>query len=440
MKMWTDSYAGKKRTMEEAVRALPKSSAAIMGMAAMETQGFMGNIHKYADHFDKLHILSCLNLNSYEFCENPEYEGIFVNDNWFYGPSSRKTIAAGFTSMVDFIPNNLSYAGAHKIKALKEQGQTIVYWGPATPMNERNGYFNIGLCNIYEKEAIEAADIVVLEVNNNIPYLHGDTQVHIRQVDMVVEYDAELPVLPVGEPSELEQKIAGHVAELVDDGVTIQIGIGGIPNAVALLLSDKKNLGIHTEMFTESMIDLFESGAITNEHKTLWPGKFIFAFALGSRRMYDWLDNNPAVMELRGSYVNNPFIISRNDRMVSLNTALSIDLTGQVCSESIGVLQYSGTGGQLDTHRGAQMAKDGKGIIALRSTAKKGMISTITPMLTQGSKVTIPRQDIDWVVTEFGAVHLQGRTIKERAASLISIAHPDYRSELRAEAKKLNYL
>ena len=436
---WKKLYKEKTRSMEDAIRALPRRAAIIMGMASMESQGFMSRVHEFADHFDHLRVLSCLNMQSYDFCEDPTYQGTFMNENWFFGPSNRSAAKLGH-KLVDYIPNNLHQAGGNKLRALKAQGITIVYWGPVTPMQESTGFLNLGLSNVYEGEVIEAADMVVLEVNSNVPFLHGDTQVHVSQADMLVEYDAAIPAIPSLPPGPAEQEIAGHIAKLVGDGATLQIGIGGIPNAVAALLSDKKDLGIHTEMFTESMIDLFEEGAITNRKKTLWPNKFLFTFALGSQRMYKWLDNNPAVLELRGNYVNDPAVIAQNDNMVSINTALTVDLTGQVCSESLGPVQYSGTGGQLDTHRGAQKANNGKGVIALRSTAKKGTISTIVPILPPGSAVTVPRQDLDWVATEHGAVQLLGRTVSERVQALISIAHPEYRGQLTAEAEKLGYL
>lgn len=436
---WTGEYKNKLRTIDEAIEALPTKASVIMGMASMETQGFMSRVHEHAEHFERLHVLSCLNLGSYPFCEDPAYQGTFVNDNWFYGPSNRAAAKAGY-KLVDFIPNNLHRAGTDKLVALKEEGHTIVYWGPVTPMQDRTGFFNLGLSNVYELEVIEAADIVVLEVNRHVPWIHGDTQVHLGRAGMIVEHDAELPTIPILPPGETEKQIASHITPLVSDGATLQIGIGGIPNAVAAQLSGKRELGIHTEMFTESMIDLFDEGVISNTKKTLWPGKFVFTFALGSARMYEWLDDNPSVIELRGSYVNNPYVISQNDNMVSINTALSVDLTGQVCSESLAHVQYSGTGGQLDTHRGASMSRGGKGIIALRSTAKKGTLSTITPTLAPGSAVTVPRQDLDWVVTEHGAVHMKGRTAAERAAAMIAIAHPDFRDELTREAKKLGYV
>ena len=439
MSNWKSSLNNKETSIEDAIRSLPKNAAVIMGMASMESQGFMSELHKYADHFEHLKIISCLNMQSYEFCENPEYEGIFMNENWFFGPSNRKAAKLGY-NLVDFIPNNLHQAGTNKLDALKEEGVSIVYWGPSTAMREENGFFNLGLSNVYELEAVEAADLVVMEVNKYVPWIHGDTQLHIRDVDMVVYYDAPIPSIPTLESAGVEKEIAVHIAELVEDGSTLQIGIGGIPNAVAALLGNKKDLGIHTEMFTESMIDLFEKGAVNNSKKSLWPNKFVFTFALGSQRMYDWLDDNPAVLEMRGKYVNDPDVIALNDNMVSINTAITVDLAGQVCSESLGPVQYSGTGGQLDTHRGAQKAKNGKGIIALRSTAKKGTISTIVSTLPPGSAVTVPRQDLDWVATEFGTVHLRGRTLSERAEALISISHPEFREQLTNEARELGYI
>ncbi|MDF1569554.1 MAG: acetyl-CoA hydrolase/transferase C-terminal domain-containing protein [Spirochaetaceae bacterium] len=436
---WEAVYQKKLIGMEEAVQRLPKRGVVIMGMAAMESQGFMSRVHEYADHFDFLRVISCLNMASYPFCEEQKYEGKFLNENWFYGPSNRMAAKKGY-DLVTFIPNNLHQAGTNKIKALKDEGVPIIYWGPATPMQTKTGFFNIGLSNVYEMEVIEAADTVVMEVNEKIPWIHGDTQVHIDQVDFLVEHHREPPAIPSAEPGDVEKRIAAHIAELVPDGATLQIGIGGIPNAVAGMLKGKKHLGIHTEMFTESMIDLFENGTITNREKTLWPGKFICTFALGSRRMYDWLDNNPGVMILRGNYVNKPEVLGQNSLMHSINTAMSVDLTGQVSSEAIGPIQYSGTGGQLDTHRGAQLSAGGKGIIALKSTAKKGTISTIVPTLAAGTMVTVPRQDLDWVATEYGAVQLRGRTVAERARKLISIAHPDYRDELERAAREIGYL
>ncbi len=425
--------------MESAITSLPRKASVIVSMAGMEPQGFMSRIHEYKEYFEFLRINSSLNLGHYPFCEDKDSEGTFCNDNWFYGPSTRAAAKAGL-SIVDYIPNNLNAAGRDRFLGLKEEHEFTVFWGSVTPMQAKTGYFNLGLSNVYEREAVESSDLVVLEVNEHVPTIHGDTQVHISEVDMIVEYSHPLPEIGVLEPSDVEKTIAGHIADLVEDGSTLQIGIGGIPNAVAGLLADKRDLGIHTEMFTESMIDLFESGVITNLSKTLWPGKFICTFGLGSRRMYDWMNDNPGILILRGSYVNNPYVIAQNEHMVSINTAISVDLTGQVCSESLGSMQYSGTGGQLDTHRGAVLSRNGKGIIALRSTAKNGTISTISPVLAAGSKITVPRQDVDYIVTEYGVAHLRGRTVGQRVRALIAIAHPDFRELLVEEAKNLRYM
>ena len=439
MNLWNNQYRKKKTTIEEAIASIPRRATVIVGMASMEPHGFLTQIHTYKERFDYLKVGSCLNLGHFPFCEDASYADTFCNDNWFFGPSTRKAAALGH-QIVDYMPNNLHGAGYEKAVAEKEDGNYLVFWGAVAPMQEKSGYFNLGLSNVYEHDVMELADKIILEVNPRVPLLHGETQVHINQADMLVEYEDELPTIPIPEPTGTEEQIAGHIAELVDDGATLQIGIGGIPNAVAKLLNHKKDLGIHTEMFTESMIDLFESGAINNSKKSLWPGKFVCTFGLGTQRMYDWMDDNPGILIFRGRYVNDPYVISRNDNMVSINTALSVDLTGQVCSESLGPLQFSGTGGQLDTHRGAGMSKNGKGIIALRSTAKKGTISTITPLLAQGSNITVPRQDLDMVVTEYGVAKMRGRTVSSRVKNLIAIAHPDFRAELTEAARKLAYL
>ena len=439
MSVWQNEYKSKLRSIEEAIKSLPSQATVVVGMAAMESQGFLTQVHNYADHFDFLKVGSCLNLGDFPFCQEKKYEGTFCNDNWFFGPSTRKAAKLGY-KIVDYMPNNLHRAGYEKALAEKEDGNYLVFWGMVTPMQDKSGYFNLGISNVYEHEVMQMADRVILEVNPRVPHMHGETQVHISQVDSIVEFENPLPTIPIPQPSEVEEQIAGHIAELVNDGACLQIGIGGIPNAVAKLLKNKKDLGIHTEMFTESMIELFNEGVITNRKKNFWPGKIICTFAMGSQDMYDWIDDNPGIFILKGRYVNDPYVIAQNDNMVSINTAISVDLTGQVSSETLGPVQYSGTGGQLDTHRGAIMSKGGRGIIALRSTAKNGTVSTITPMLSQGSIVSVPRHDIDTVVTEHGVARLRGRTVSARTKALIDIAHPDFREELRAEARKLGHI
>jgi ABC-type branched-subunit amino acid transport system substrate-binding protein/acyl CoA:acetate/3-ketoacid CoA transferase beta subunit len=243
--------------------------------------------------------------------------------------------------------------------------------------------------------------------------------------------------LPSAPPAAWEQAIGGYIAELIEDGATLQLGIGGIPNAITAFLMERRDLGIHTEMFTDGMVDLYQAGVVTGRRKTLWNGKMVGAFALGSQKLYDFIDKNLGVEFQQGKVTNDPYTIARNNKMVSVNTALQVDINGQVCSQSIGSRHYSGTGGQLDTHRGAQMSPGGRGIIALRSTAKGGKISTIVPVLSEGSEVTVPGQDVDSVVTEYGIARLRGLSIKKRMEALIKIAHPGFRDWIREEAERL---
>jgi acyl-CoA hydrolase len=283
---------------------------------------------------------------------------------------------------------------------------------------------------------------VVLEVNPRLPRTFGDTEVHVSAVDLFVERDVEVPTLPSPSPSPTDLAIGGWIAELVENGSTIQLGIGGIPNAAALALRDKRDLGVHTEMLVDSVMELAEMGVVTNGCKGLLKGKFVCCFSMGSRRLYDWLHDNVAVQFERGRWVNDPAVVRQNTKMVSINTCLMVDLTGQVASESIGTTQYSGTGGQSDTATGAVEGLDGKGksIIACYSTAKGGRVSTLVPVLPEGTAVTLHRANTDHVVTEHGIARLRGRTTRERAKALIAVAHPDFRPDLTAKAKALGYL
>ncbi len=423
-----EEYQKKLTDIDKVLSILQDNWTIVVGMTPMEPKVFLRNLHR--TQASGLEIYTCLNTEPYEFCSKEEYFDRFYNYSWFFGPYNRKVSKNTY-----YVPNNLHQAGMNLIQSTKIN----VFVGVASPMDEK-GFFTLAASVVYEKDVLENADIVVLEVNPNAPRTHGDTHVHISEVDYVIEVDYPLPQAELLEPAEVEKKIAEHIVELIEDGSTIQLGIGGIPNAVAKFLVGKKDLGIHTEMFTESMIDLFEAGVITNKKKTLWNGKFVCTFAYGSQRMYKFIDDNPSVLFLRGKYVNDPYIIAQNDKMVSINTALMVDLTGNVCSEAIGTSHYSGTGGQLDTHRGAVKSKGGKGFIAMRSTAKDGQVSTIVPLLPQGSPITVPRQELDFVVTEWGAVRLRGLPTRKRALALISIAHPDFRDYLTKEAQKLGLI
>lgn len=422
-------YRRKVVSIEEVLNLVKSGDEIVVAMAASEPVELLSKLHTIADRVENVTVVSCLPMKAYEFYANPAYEGRFLMETWFYTGEVRKAHEYG---TVSYIPNHLHLASRKRLSYRKPR----FFWGTASPM-DRFGNLTLSLGIVYEKDFMEAADVVVLEVNPNYPTTFGDTLISIRDVDYVVESTRPVPELPSAQPTEKDLKIGQYVAELVEDGSTIQLGIGAIPNAVAHCLYDKKDLGVHTEMFTDSMVDLYYAGVITGARKTLWKGKMVGAFAYGSKKLYDFINENPRCEFQRGRVANDPYIIGQNYKMVSINTALQVDLTGQVCSESIGVRHFSGSGGQSDTAVGAQKSEGGKSIIALYSTVKNDTISTIVPTLTPGAGVTLSRNDVDCVVTEYGVAPLRGRSIRERVRNLISVAHPDFRAELREEAEKL---
>ena len=301
----------------------------------------------------------------------------------------------------------------------------------------------IFLSAIYERDLINEGALVLLEVNPNFPRTFGDTQVHISEVDAIVESTHPIPLIKLAPYTAIDQKIGEYVASLIEDGSTIQLGVGNIPNAVASELKHKKHLGIHTEMFTETMVDLIECGAVDNTQKGFMNGYSVCSFTLGSQRLYDYINNNPCVLFKSATFSNDPYTIAKNNKFVSVNATLEIDLTGQCASETVGNLQWSGTGGQSETVQGAQMSPDGKSIIAMHSTysttdenGKPVLHSKIVPFLAQGAAVTTSRNDTDYVVTEYGIAWLRGLNIRQRVEELIKIAHPDFRDWLREEAEK----
>ncbi len=427
-------FRSKLISIPEAVSKLQSHQTLSVAMAASEPPGLLTELGKQRDRLEDVHVWLCLPMGSYDFILDPGMDGRFFIENWFYGANDRLIHSQGRES---YIPNNLHQAATKKLYAANKK--VNVFFGTATPPDQR-GYMSLSLGLVMEKQLIEAADLVVLEINENLPWTLGDTQIHISEVDYVVENTMPLIVLPAAEPSPAEESIGGFIAELIEDGSTLQLGIGGIPNAITPFLLDRKDLGIHTEMFTDGMVDLYEAGVITNRRKTLWKGKMVGAFALGSQKLYDFVNNNLGVEFQQGKVTNDPYVIGRNHKMISINTALQVDVFGQVCSQSIGYKHFSGTGGQLDTHRGAQLSDGGRGIIALHSTARGGKISTIVPILSEGAEVTVPSHDIDTVVTEFGIADLKGLCVRDRAQALIQIAHPDFRDQLRDEVMRLGII
>jgi acyl-CoA hydrolase len=429
-------YQSKLIALEKIPDLLVSDSDVIVAQCASEPQGCMSKFHLAKDRVENVKVFSVLTLKPYDFYMLPEMKGHFELCSWFHAPGSRKALKER-TGTVTYVPNMLHRAASDRMKVRRPH----MFVGTCTPPDEK-GFVSLSLGITYEKDILEAAVISVLEVNDKLPRTLGDTQVHISDVDYFVEFSQLPPTLPEPIMDEVAMKIGKNIADLVEDGSTIQLGIGEIPNAAALMLKEKKDLGVHTEMMVDSMMELYETGVITNKQKSVHKGKFICTFAMGSEKLYRWLDNNPAVEFLRGSYVNDPCNVRLNSKMVSINTCIMIDFTGQVASESIGTEQYSGTGGQSDTAIGATEGLDGKGksIIACRSTARGGKISTIVPFLPIGTAVTLHRSNTDYIVTEFGSVRLTGLTIKERTLALISIAHPNFKKELLNQAVELGYI
>jgi acyl-CoA hydrolase len=431
-----DIYRSKLIAIDEAVSHIASDNDVIVAQCASEPQGCMARFHIVADRVENVRVFSVLTLKEYDFYMKKEMQGHFELASWFHAPGSRAALKAG-TGTVTYVPNMLHRAATDRIHAHRPD----IFFGTCTPP-DKHGFVSLSLGITYEKDIMDHARIVILEVNPRLPRTFGDTQVHVSKVDYFVEHDQDVPSLPAPKPNETDLAIGAHIAELVEDGSTIQLGIGGIPNAAAMALKGKQDLGVHTEMLVDSMMELYELGVITNARKALKPGKFITTFAMGSRKFYDWLDDNLAVEFQRGSWVNNPSVVAQNSKMVSINTCISVDFTGQVASESIGTNQYSGTGGQSDTAQGAVAGFDGlgKSIIACYSTARNGTVSTITPTLLEGSAVTLHRSHVDHVVTEHGVARLRGRTVRERTTALIQVADPAFREELTAKAKALGYL
>lgn len=418
-------------SMQDAVEMVQSHQMIGLGIAGSEPVGLLTALASQKDRVDDVTIWTCLPMRSYEIFTESEMLGHFFNQNWFYSDTDRRAHPEG---RVSYIPNNLHSAASEKLHAT--DGRLDIFWGTATPPNE-DGYISLSLGLIVQRDLFEAADLKIIEINENLPFTYGDTLIHVSEVDYFVENHVPLVELPSVPPTDIEQQIGGFIADLIEDGATLQLGIGGIPNAITTYLMNRHDLGIHTEMIVDGMVDLYEAGVVTNSRKTLHPGKMVGAFALGSSKLYKFLDLNKDVELYRGRYTNDPYVIAKNYKMISVNTAIQVDILGQVCSQSIGTRQFSGTGGQLDTHRGAQMSEGGRGIIAMRSTAKKGTISTIVPTLAPGAGVSIPSQDVDTVITEFGVAELRGRSVRERMEALIAISHPNFRDWLRDEAHRL---
>jgi len=358
---------------------------------------------------------------SVEFADN-EFEGTFKSEQFFVGPNLRKQTNNGYA---DYIPVFLSET--QRLIRLGVLKVNVVLCLCSPP--DKHGFVSLGTSVDATLAAIETADTVIAAVNPNVPRTFGDTMININDIDIFTRDDSELQPRVYSPLSDTEKAIGKNVAALVEDGACLQMGIGGIPNAVMTQLYDHKNLGLHTEMFADGVLPLIDNGVINGKNKNIDKGRVVASFLLGSKHLYEYIDNNPMILMKEIGYTNDVNIISKLDKMTAINSAISVDLTGQVCADSIGTRQYSGVGGQIDFVRGSSMSKGGKSIIAMASTTKKG-VSKIAPVLSLGSGVCTTRSNMHWLVTEYGAVDLFGKTLQDRAKAIISIAHPSHREEL----------
>lgn len=428
-------YESKKGTLEDALGYIRSNDAICLAGDCNEPAVFCSNLHKIAPRVENVSVLKARTGN-FDFVTADGMNGHINTGGFFYGPSWKIGQQKHNTSLI--VTDLPDYS-----RFVAEYRPCNVFVGQVTPMDE-NGNFQIGLCLMWETESLEAVmkqpdHRIILEVNPNQVRVKGGLEINIQDVTCLYEVDEPLYEIAAMESSEVEDTIGGLVSELVHDGDTIQLGIGSLPDAVAHHLMDKKDLGLHTEMFTSSMGEMIRRGVITGERKNYYKGVHVGTFAGGDRALYETMRDTPNLRIVPGSYGVNPVTIMQNDNMVSINTILEMDLTGQVCSESIGPRQHSGSGGGFCFAYGALHSKGGRGILAFASRSKKGL-PKIKPMLTPGAAVTIPRNYVDYIVTEYGVARMRGRSVKERTEQLIAIAHPDDRAELRKEAEKLFYI
>ncbi|MDO4798922.1 MAG: acetyl-CoA hydrolase/transferase C-terminal domain-containing protein [Bacillota bacterium] len=420
--------AHKVTTAAEAIRHIKDNDKVVFAHAAAVPQETIKALLDHSADYRNVQIIHMLGLGEGRYAL-PEYEENFRHNAIFVGANTRKAVEE---DRADFTP-----CFFYEVPRLFRNGSIdvdVAVIQVSAP--DENGNCSFGISCDYTKPAAENAKIVIAEVNDQMPYVYGDNFIHLDQIDHIIPCSYPLYELKPGPIGDIEKEIGRHCASLIKDGDTLQLGIGGIPDAVLMFLGDKKDLGIHTEMFSDGALELVKRGCITGAKKTLHPGKMVSTFLMGTKALYDFIDHNKDVELYPVDYVNNPLTIMQNENMISINSCIEVDLMGQVASESIGLRQFSGTGGQVDYVRGASAAKGGKSIIAIPSTAAGGKVSRIVPFLKEGTAVTTTRNDVDYIITEYGIAHLRGKTLRERAKALVAIAHPDHRPMLEEEFKK----
>ncbi len=418
---WQEEYKKRLCTAEEAVKHIKDNDRVVITHACGESLILTDAMVADAERLHNVEIVHMVAMGKGEYCK-PEYNGHFRHNSLFVGGPTREHVNSGAG---DFTPVFFS-----EIPSLFDTTLPVdVVLLQVSPPDE-HGYCSFGISVDYTKHAAEVAKCVIAQVNKNMPRTLGDSFIHVTDIDYIVEADTDVIELKPGAIGDVERAIGENCASLIKDGDTLQLGIGAIPDAVLLFLKEKHDLGIHSEMFSDGVVELVEAGVITNKKKTLHPGKSVVTFLMGTRRLYDYANNNPEVEMYPVDYVNNPVVIAQNDNMVSINSCVQVDLMGQVVSTCVGPKQISGVGGQVDFVRGANMSKGGRSIMAMPSTAGKGKVSKIVPIIDEGAAVTTSRYDVRYVVTEYGIADLWGKTLRQRARELIKIAHPDFRPGL----------
>jgi acyl-CoA hydrolase len=430
---WLSEYRQKACTPDAAVSVVQSGQRIYVSGNAATPFLLLDALARHKDELRNVQVIHVLLLGKgrEDPLSRPEMDGHFRHNSLFVGPADREAIRTG---RADYIPIFLS-----EIPDLLRKDLPIDVALIHTSPPDEHGFLSLGVECVSTKAALESAKMIVAQVNEKMPRTLGDSFVHVSRITKLVETSEALPELLPEPPGPVEVEIGRHTANLIEDGATLQMGIGGIPDAVLKQLHSRKNLGIHSEMASDGVKTLIEIGVITGTKKTLHPGKVVATFLLGSHDLYKFSHNNPVFEIHPADYTNNPFIIAQNEKMVAINSAIEVDLTGQVCADSIGYQIYSGFGGQLDFIRGAARSKGGKPIIALPSTAKGDTFSRIVPALKEGAGVVTTRGDVHYVVTEYGAAYLHGKNLRERAQALIGIAHPKFREELeRAFAQRFS--
>ena len=428
MKNWRKEYTEKVTTKEKAIHNINSGNRVVFGHAAGEPLVLVNELVNQKDRLKNVELVHMVPLGGCKYCL-PEMEPNFRHNSLFAGAGTRKSINE---NRADYTPVYFSEIPRLFRDNILPVDVALIQLSPP----DENGFLSFGVSIDYTMQAAKSAKIIIAEVNKQMPRTIG-SQIHISEIDYIIKTDRPLVEIPLPKITSIEEKIGRNVASLVPDRANLQLGIGAIPDAVLKFLREKKDLGIHTEMFSDGVVDLYEKGVITNKYNNLNPGKFIATFLMGTKRLYNFVDNNPNVEMHPVDYTNNIMIAGKVNNLISINSAIQVDLFGQVCADTLGYQQYSGVGGQVDFVRASSISPGGKSIIALPSTNKQKTITRIVFKLNEGACVTTSRNDVHYIVTEYGIADLRGKTVQQRAKALIEIAHPNFQSQLKQDFRSI---